>query len=225
MIHYILLFLSVFIGYGIATLINARKSNKWLPVIMAFSGSFLLSVTVFELLPEVYHNSTNKIIGGFIMIGVLLQIILEFFSKGAEHGHVHIHSNTEAFPWLLFVSLSIHALIEGFPINHGNHILTAVIIHKIPITIILSLFFFKANYKPILILVFMTLFAVMTPLGNWASQHITVLQQYKPEITALAIGVILHVSTTILFESSKNHTFNLSKMTAVIIAVGLAFLL
>jgi len=35
--------------------------------------------------------------------------------------------------------------------------------------------------------------------------------------------VFLHVSTTILFESSKNHQFNISKMTAVVVAILIAY--
>ncbi len=192
---------------------------------MAFSGSFLLSITVFELFPEIYNNSLNKSIGVFVMIGVLLQIILEFFSKGAEHGHVHHHSDAIAFPSVLFFSLAIHAFIEGFPIHNDNHMLEAVIIHKIPIAIILSLFFFKSNFSPKITLLFMVLFAGMTPLGNWASQQLPILINYKSEITAIAIGVILHVSTTILFESSKNHTFNLAKLLTILLGVIIAFLL
>ncbi len=224
MTDYLLLFLSVFVGYGIALWIGVKNKQHWLSVFMAFSGAFLLSVTVFELLPEVYHSS-DKHVGAFIMVGVLLQIVLEFFSKGAEHGHVHTHTKARFFPWLLFISLSIHALIEGFPIHPDNHILTAVIIHKIPITIILSLFFIGGNYKPFTIFLFMVLFAVMTPLGNWGAQNNAILSTYKLEITAVAIGVIFHVSTTILFESSKNHTFNFSKMLAVVVAVVLAYFL
>ena len=46
---------------------------------------------------------------------------------------------------------------------------------------------------------------------------------YHQEITAVAIGVLFHVSTTILFESSKNHQFNVSKMSAVVVAIILAY--
>lgn len=225
MIAYILLFLSVFIGYTIAFYINTAKSNKWLALITAFSGSFLLSITVFELFPEIYFNSSNKYIGLFVMLGVLLQILLEFFSKGAEHGHVHKQLSSNTFPFVLFISLAIHAFIEGFPIHNDNHMLEAVIIHKIPIAIILSIFFLKSNFSPKITLLFLFLFATMTPLGNWASKNIPELIYHKKEITAVAIGIILHVSTIILFESSKNHTFNLAKVLSILIGVILAFLI
>tara|TARA_R100000306_G_C4263224_1_gene86371 strand:+ start:197 stop:496 length:300 start_codon:yes stop_codon:yes gene_type:complete len=99
------------------------------------------------------------------------------------------------------------------------------VVHKIPVAIILSYFFLQANYKRTTTLLFLFLFALMTPLGNLVGHHSTIIQPIKTEITALVIGIFLHVSTTILFESSKNHTFNLSKMTAVVLAIILAYFL
>ncbi len=218
---YLLLFLSVAVGYIIALLLNV-KHVKSLSIFLAFSGAFLLAVTIFELFPEVYQNPTKEI-GIFIIAGILLQIFLEMFSQGAEHGHVHIHSDKKSFPWLLFVSLSIHALLEGFPISEDNNLLIGVMVHKVPIALILSLFFIEANYKKTTIISFLFLFALMTPLGNWVSQNMVFTPEQKLQITAVTIGVFLHVSTTILFESSKNHKFNISKMTAVIFAILIAY--
>ena len=221
--EYLLLFTSVVVGYIIALLLKV-KEVKQISIFLAFSGAFLLSVTIFELLPEVY-TTPSKEIGIYIIVGILLQIFLDFFSKGAEHGHVHIHSDKQLFPWLLFISLSIHALLEGFPISEDNNLIIGVIVHKIPITLILSIFFIKANYSKTTTLLFLFLFAIMTPLGNWISNHVLFSSEQEIKITAITIGIFLHVSTTILFESSENHKFNLSKMTAVIIAVVLAYFL
>ncbi len=220
---YVILFLSVVIGYTLALLIKG-KELKHIAIPLAFSGAFLLSITIFELLPEVYYHP-NKEIGVYIILGILLQIFLEFFSKGAEHGHVHMESNKQVFPWLLFISISIHALLEGFPISEENYLLLGVIVHKIPIAIILSLFFINAKYSRTNSLLFLFLFALMTPLGNWLGNQMIFTETIELKITALTIGVFLHVSTTILFESSKNHKFNLSKMSAVLIGVLLAYLL
>ncbi|MDT0556824.1 ZIP family metal transporter [Patiriisocius hiemis] len=218
---YILLIASVLIGYIIAVSIKT-KEPAFLPILLAFSGSFLLSTTLFELLPEVFTTPSKKI-GLFIMGGILLQIILDFFSKGAEHGHVHIHSEKKAFPWLLFISLSIHALLEGHPITGHDAMLWGVIVHKIPIAIILSLFFKRAAFSSTTTILFLFLFALMTPLGSWITSETSSLSRYQQEINAIVIGIFLHVSTTILFESSKNHSFNFSKMTAVIIAAVIAY--
>ncbi|WGF92111.1 ZIP family metal transporter [Aequorivita marisscotiae] len=219
--NYLLLFLSVAIGYFVALFLKKRELRN-MEVFLAFSGAFLLSITVFELLPHVFENH-SKSIGVYIMLGILLQIFLEFFSKGAEHGHVHLHSEAKHFPWILFISLSIHAFMEGFPISEHNNLLIAIIIHKIPVAIILSFFFITAGYKKSTTLLFLFFFAIMTPLGSFISTNYNLIHQYETPITAVVIGIFLHVSTTILFESSKNHKFNLSKMTAVILAVIIAY--
>ncbi len=220
---YLLLFISVVIGYVLALFLKV-KEVKQISIFLAFSGAFLLSVTIFELLPEVYETP-SKAIGVYIILGILLQIFLEFFSKGAEHGHVHTNSDKHEFPWLLFISLSIHALLEGFPIDEDNNLIIGVIVHKIPIALILSMFFIKANYNKTITIAFLFLFALMTPLGNWMSNQLLFTPEQELKITAITIGIFLHVSTTILFESSKNHKFNLSKMSAVIIAVVIAYFL
>ena len=157
--NYIVLFLAVIIGYFIASLVKG-KNIKFMPIFLAFSGSFLLSITMLELLPEVFEVA-SKLTGVYILIGILLQICLEFFSKGAEHGHVHMDAQKHVFPWVLFFSLSIHAFLEGFPIDEHNHLLIGVLVHKLPISIILSLFFIKAGYSKFVSLSFLVLFAVI----------------------------------------------------------------
>ena len=221
--NYLILFLAVFIGYFLA-LIPKVKEVKNLSIYLAFSGAFLLALTIFELLPDVYEKP-NKLIGVYIICGILLQIILEFFSKGAEHGHVYEHNDSKIFPWLLFISLSIHSLLEGFPITENNNLLIGIMIHKIPIALILSIFFINSNYKKTTTLSFLLLFAIMTPIGNWLANNFESIINYRKEITAIAIGVFFHISTTILFESSKNHQFNISKMSAIVIAIALAYIL
>ena len=221
--NYLILFLAVFIGYFLALILKVKKVKK-LSIYLAFSGAFLLALTIFELLPDVYETP-NKLIGVYIISGILLQIILEFFSKGAEHGYVHEHNDSKIFPWLLFISLSIHSLLEGFPITENNNLLIGIMIHKIPIALILSIFFINANYKKTTTLSFLLLFAIMTPIGNWLANNFESIINFHKEITAIAIGVFLHVSTTILLESSKNHQFNISKMSAILFAIILAYFL
>lgn len=221
--HYLLPVLAVFAGYIFVLLIKPKKPGST-KLFLAFSGAFLLALTVFELLPEVYHTS-HKNVGLYIMAGILLQIVLEFFSKGAEHGHVHLHLKNNVFPWMLFASLSIHSFLEGIPIHGHDHLLLGIIIHKFPVAVILSLFFIQAGYSKSLTVVFLSLFSLMTPLGSWASETVVFIKNYYVEATALVIGIFLHVSTTILFESSEGHKFNLAKILVVIFATALAFML
>jgi zinc transporter ZupT len=219
--NYLLPLLSVLIGYFIALFLKP-KSKTNLKLLLAFSGSFLLSLTVMHLLPEVYE-SKNHNIGLFIMLGILFQIILEFFSKGAEHGHVHGHAKMYQIPWLLFISLCIHAFLEGFPVSHHHDLAVGIAIHHLPIAIILTTFFVNASLNRNAIFVFMITFAIMTPLGTVVSDFIPQLNDYYTEITAVVIGILFHISSTIIFESSEGHKFNIAKVSMIVIGILLAY--
>lgn len=216
---YVLLILAVLIGALLVFII--KPSNKIVRLLLAFSGAYLLSVTILHLLPEVYTpNSNYKTVGIFILAGIILQSVLESFSKGAEHGHIHIHTDGKQFPTLLFVSLSLHAFSEGLPIHHaGDNLLWAIIVHKIPIAIVLTTFLLHANYSKKIVFGFLIIFGLMSPLGMLLGDKIPFFTDYATEITALIIGVFLHISTIILFESSENHKFNLQKFVAILFGV------
>lgn len=221
---YLLPILAVAFGFGFVAIFNP-SIHKNLRLLLAFSGAFLLSITVFELIPSIYDGSNLKRVGLYIMLGILLQIFLEFFSKGAEHGHVHVRHNEDIFPWVLFLSLSIHAILEGFPLNSNDNLLYGIIIHKIPIAVILTSFFFASNLSNAKTIIFLILFALMTPLGSYLSERTTFFTDYETEITALVVGIFLHISTTILFESDKGHKFNITKLLVIISAIAIAYYL
>jgi zinc transporter ZupT len=218
--NYILPLLSVLLGYSIALWLRP-KAKQNLKLLLAFSGSFLLSLTVIHLLPEVYESQNHKI-GIFIMIGILFQIILEFFSKGAEHGHVHGHDKLTQMPWLLFLSLCLHALLEGFPVSHHHELALGIAIHHLPIAIILTTFFLNAELNKTTLFFFMLSFAIMTPLGTFVSDRFPFLNEYYTEITAVVIGILFHISSTIIFESSEGHKFNITKISMIILGIALA---
>lgn len=221
MLLYLLPILAVVIGYIISLFIKPTSSTGF-QLLLSFSGAFLLSVTVFELLPEVYESGFEKV-GVFIMVGLLLQIFLEFMSKGVEHGHMHHHRDTAKFPILLLTSLSLHSLLEGFPLSSSDDLLHGVVIHKIPVAAILATFLFHSKIGRFQSFLFLIIFALMTPLGSWINSHISIPENYSAYIHAVVIGIFLHVSTTILFEASKNHSFNATKLAVVIVGILLAY--
>ncbi len=219
--NYLLPLLSVLIGYVLALILKPNNKSN-LKLLLAFSGSFLLSLTVMDLLPDLYESHDSNI-GVFIMLGILFQIILEFFSKGAEHGHVHGHDKIQKMPWLLFISLCIHALLEGFPVGHHHDLAIGIAVHHLPIAIILTTFFRNANLDKKIIFVFMVAFAIMTPLGTVIADFFPFINDYYNEITAIVIGILFHISSTIIFESSEGHKFNIAKVSIIILGMALAY--
>lgn len=90
-----------------------KQSKDILPALLAFSGAFLLGIAVLHVLPEVYEQSIEYV-GYFILAGFLVQMILESFTKGLEHGH--IHPTKKAVPVALFLGLFLHAYMEAIPL-------------------------------------------------------------------------------------------------------------
>jgi len=220
--EFFVLILSVIIG-SISVLIT-KPSKKFIQILLTFSGAYLLSVTILHLLPEVYEMNTKNI-GLFILFGILIQSILENFSKGVEHGHVHVHKHVEKVPWLLLISLGLHAFFEGIPLSneHNHSLLWAIFIHKIPISIVLTTFLIQSKFKNIVIISIVILFALMTPLGFFISDTVYIFTKYLTELTAIIIGIFLHISTIILFETSENHSFNFKKLIAILLGFAITW--
>lgn len=204
--------------------LNKNKNPRHFKLLLSFSGAFLLAITLFELLPEVYGHLDAKWTGVLIMCGIVLQIFLESLSKGAEHGHLHSHTEDNRFPWLLFISLCIHSLLEGFPIHQHNDMVYGVLIHKIPIAMLITGFLVESKFSIPKMVIFLLVFALMTPLGTWLSNEVPQISDYSLYINALVIGIFLHISTIILFESGEGHKFNIAKLLTIIAAVAIAYL-
>ena len=205
-------------------------SQRYTKLLLSFSGAYLLALTVFVLIPEVYHQHDHsldfKYIGLFVIVGVLLQIVLEFFSHGAEHGHPgHLHTTHTAFPLSLFISLSIHSILEGFPLSHGhNHDLVyGIFVHKLPVAIVLTTFFINSGINKWKTALFLLFFSLMTPLGTYLSANVPQLIAYHTELSAIVIGIFLHISTVILFENAEGHRFNLLKFLSVCVGFAVAY--
>ncbi|MFY8214124.1 MAG: ZIP family metal transporter, partial [Flavobacterium sp.] len=142
-----------------------------------------------------------------------------------EHGHVHGHDAITQIPWLLFISLCVHALLEGIPVSQHPSLALGIAVHHLPIAIILATFFRKGNLNARALFVFMLGFALMTPLGTFLGGSATIINHYATEITAVVIGILFHISSTIIFESSEGHKFNIAKISVIVLGIALAYLL
>jgi zinc transporter ZupT len=224
MYKFIFPIVAVIAGFFLAMITQKQKSWN-IKLLLSFSGSFLLALTLFELLPEVYEHLDTKLAGLIIMCGIMLQLILELFSKGAEHGHVHIHSHSSIFPWSLFISLCIHSFLEGFSIHDHNDMVYGILVHKIPIATLITMFLFQSHYSKPQIAIFLLVFAAMTPLGTFLGNTWEAVADYSQILNAIVIGIFFHISTTILFESAEGHKFNFSKFISIVLGVGVAYLI
>ncbi len=225
----ILVFLSVFISGALVFAIPISKQN--LKFILAFSGAYLLSICFMHILPDLYHSSFNHAtIGLLILAGFMIQIVLEFFSSGIEHGHVHHHEKNTLL--ILTISLCIHSLLEGMPLSNTqaglkNALLWGIILHNIPVGIAFASMLRHTLQKKSSIFLYLGMFAIAAPLGILMGSFVHEDKKALYNIIALSItvGIFLHIATTIIFEASNNHKFNFKKLIAVLIGltVGILF--
>ncbi|MFT5764742.1 MAG: zinc transporter ZupT, partial [Saprospiraceae bacterium] len=114
--EYIILFLSVVIGGGLAFFVK-NYNPAILQMLLSFVGAYVLGITVLHLLPGVYHEP-DHFIGLWILGGFFIQILLELLSGGVEHGHIHpTHEPKTSFAIQILLGLCIHAFIEGMPLE------------------------------------------------------------------------------------------------------------
>jgi len=228
---------AVILGGIIVTYLHAANKNKFIKLMLSFSGGFLLAIAFTHFVPELYASETKNI-GLFILLGLLIQLVLEFFSGGIEHGHVHVHMG-QKMPWGLFISLSAHSILEGIPLgnqyagievahNHGEHsLLFGILFHQLPVAVALMTLLLNTNISKLKAWLILIAFGIMTPLGLTIGLISSTAASFLDfnMILAIVVGMFLHISTTIIFETSENHKFNILKLTSILIGCTLAFLM
>ncbi|ETZ20823.1 ZIP family metal transporter [Pedobacter sp. V48] len=226
----LILFLSAFLGGSAIFLVKSDKSQL-LKLILSFSGAYLFAITVLHLIPDAYSGSDPQEIGIFILIGFLLQIFLEQFSEGVEHGHIHKHHETQVFPYGIMISLCLHAFLEGMPLAKDQHnaLIFGISLHHIPAAFALASILMQNQFKKSNIIIYTGIFAVMAPLGFYVSYGLSNgtiggIENYFNRIMGIVIGIFLHISTTILFESSVDHKVSKRKMIAVLCGIAIALI-
>lgn len=235
---YFILFFFPLVGGSIGLMVRKHNLSQ-LKLFLAFSGAFLFSITAINLLPSVYNGATFQV-GYFILAGFLLQIVVDVFSKGVEHGHLHFHE-IKKVPYGIFIALSVHAFLEGmaagsefFHDHLQRNLIFGIALHEIPAAFALIVILKVSKIRRRYLYSWLVIYALMVPMGAVLSMSL------KPMLTAefgvdgvdrimrgllsLVIGVFLHISTTILFENSENHKFGRYKIIAVAIGVTVALL-
>ena len=220
----LLLILSVLIGVFLGKYFGSKQQLA--KSLLILSAGFLITICLNEVFPQVYH-SDNHNIGVYVILGVLVQMLLENLTKGFEHGHLHHHSDDHAIiPVALLAGLFVHAFIEGIPLSHEKQVLSpyllGILFHNVPISFVLGSFLAHSkNFSPKFWLIVM-IFALASPLGMLLGKYFD--EDLKVYFLAIVSGIFLHISSVIIFESNKNHKMDWQKIILVICGVSLALM-
>jgi zinc and cadmium transporter len=237
---YILFLIAPILGTGgLALLIKINQNN--LRLLLAFSAAYLFALAIIHLLPEAFSLGNVKLIGLFIVLGFCIQLMIDTFSTGIEHGHVHLHSHEckTHLPAGIIIGLFTHSFLEGLPVYNispyhsssiNHQLVIGLALHNIPITLaFVSLL--KEHESGLAKKWFLLIaFSLMSPLGYLCSYVLQTYgfrnyQLFGNMAFAVVIGIFLHISTAILFESSENHKYNRSKILYMAGGIVLAYLI
>ena len=226
------------LGGGIAFYFKKNNKNV-LRLVLAFTGAYILGITVLHLMPGVFAGSDYNA-GLYVLLGFFIQLVLEQFSGGVEHGHLHAKKQPKlGFALSIMIGLCLHAFMEGMPLGnyehlhvhaHGeghnhSHFLYGIILHKAPAAFTLVLLLLMSKFSRRAVLFCLLIFAVMSPLGGLIAEYLAFSARMQRTVTAVVIGSFLHISTTIIFETDGGkHSISLRKLGAILGGTGLALL-
>lgn len=232
LLSYCILFIAPMSG-GVIAFYLKPKEEGYYKLLLSFSGAYLFSVAVLHYFPLIFSSTSVKHAGMYVLLGFFLQLVLEQLTKGLEHGHFHVHSHHHpSFVYTVMLGICIHSFFDGIPVfsgeqyDHNHAMLSAMALHKLPEGYALVILLMLLNIKRWLIFVLLTGYCTVAPLGMLTSGYFN---DTNPQLLnilfAVVGGLILHVSTTILFESETGmHHFSYKKIIAVVGGASIAMM-
>lgn len=212
--------------------------------LLAFTGAFLLGITILHLMPESFHR-LGKEAGLFILAGFFLQVFLQQWSHGMEHGHMHASSvvsdhssghHLSATAFSMVIGLSVHAFMAGLPLGFNYEdastlpaLSLGILLHKIPeaLTLMTMLLYMRESKKGNIGL--LVLFSLVTPGAALLAYALNIEFRFMDTLLlyliAVVTGAFLHIAATIFFESgTRHHELNRGKVISIVVGLGLAAL-
>ncbi len=231
--YILLLFIVTFLAGSIPLWLKALN-DKQMHLLLAFSGSFLLSITFLHLLPETFTELGGKA-GLLLLAGFFLQLILQRFTHGLEHGHVHTHGHDHAHHVPIapiLIGLFVHAFMEGLPLGFNYRmqatepsLYMAVAAHKLPEIILITSLVANTRSKGFSWAVLLV-FAAITPVASMIATKLGTayhaMSQLVITLIPVVAGAFIHIATTIFFESgTKHHMLTRQKILAILSGMGI----
>jgi zinc transporter ZupT len=224
------LFLTPLVSGLLIYLVKNFKSTNF-KLLLVFAGAYLFGITVVHILPELYReNQEIELIGLFVLVGFFLQQVLDYFGSGVEHGHIHPEHGRSAI--VLLIALCIHAFLEGGMLVETNHahahgqydsnaILLGIALHRAPAAFALMTVLVAQLHSRTKALPYLIGFSLAAPIGLLLSTYFVQTEVLSDKglifLYALVCGNFLHISTTIVFESSPEHRFNARKLAVAVV--------
>jgi zinc transporter ZupT len=179
----------------------APGRGRWLDAIRTFAIVSAVAVVVGRLIPDAIGSA-----GPQVLVAVVLAFLAPWLiERAGQEDPEHDHSSTKGLE-LSYWGLALHKLGDGLALgsltgeahagHHHGDTLTAIAVHSVPVTALITLAFTSAHgrqsgiRRAIGLAVVGSLGVVLaqqTPLGSW--------ERGEPWIEAAVSGLLLHVVT------------------------------
>lgn len=151
------------------------------------------------------HAKSHKSILIGVMMGLGVHAFIEGMPISIDDVHQTTTANSHAHDSHEHHEHEGHEHVDYSEGKGGisNKFISAILMHKVPVTLMLSLFLLSIGVKPLSYFGFLTIFALMTPLGMISGEYlmkIPSINSYKFYLLAISTGMLLHIITSILFE-------------------------
>jgi len=217
----------------------AVKSKDRLHLVLGLSAGLLLGLVFFELIPEVFHESTSEllhvptvsvaIIGGFLALHLFEQFSGHHEPVESDYGHEHSHS-TNVAGTLGAVAMGGHVFLDGvalgvaFQVSNelGLSVFLAILVHAFSDGLNTVSLLIKSGHWNRKAFSLLGLDALARVSGAAFGTYITFSDQAISIYLAVFSGFLIYLSTShILPEAHARHS---SKLTMLATIAGIALM-
>jgi ZIP family zinc transporter len=192
-------------------IIVKKPSNRFLGAIIGFAGGLMLSIVVFDLIPEAMNNWSFIGTLIFCLLGIITVVVIDTKvsigdSSFGNNKHIKV-------AFMAALGLMLHNLPEGIIMgcgfvagqSLGLKMSLIIAIHDIPEGIAVSAPLMASNVKVSKILLYAFLTAFPTAIGSWVGAYVgSISQNILGACLAFASGIMMYVVCGEMFpESSK----------------------
>jgi ZIP family zinc transporter len=198
------------IGASLGIIVK-RPSNRFLGAIIGFAGGLMLSIVVFDLIPEAMTNWSFIGTLIFCLLGIIVVVIIDTKvnigdSSFGQNKHMKV-------AFMAALGLMLHNLPEGVIMgcgfvagqSLGLKMSLIIAIHDIPEGIAVSAPLMASRVRVSKILFYAFLTAFPTAIGSWIGAYVgSISQNILGACLAFASGIMMYVVCGEMFpESSK----------------------
>jgi zinc and cadmium transporter len=239
-------FLGTVLSLAIAALVAFRVQSRWISTLVSFAVGALLGASFLDLLPHLFEESKNPTrTAGFILLGILVFFVLEKLllwrhhhshgdeapdmAHGPSHEHGHDHGRSG---WMIIFGDSFHNFTDGViiasaflaDVKLGVVTSIAIIAHEIPQEIGDFLVLLHSGFSKSRALLWNFISGMAAVVGAVLAYFaLSSVQQWLPEILAIAAASMIYVAVADLIPSLHKRTAILESLGQVaFIALGIA---